>query len=158
MSGQHCAIPDPRQQRNILNFLFHGLDDQFSIGRIDLDCIAVANGTIENAAGNTVLNLSLDDALERTRTILRVVALGCQQVFRCITEVQCDMTVFQAWPQAIDLDLYNALHLIAGDLMEDDYFIDTVDEFWAQALFTQALSYHALHLLLVHAIEFGQPA
>src|SRR5438270_1742430 len=144
MSRQHCVLPGRRQQRNILNLLFNGLHEQFSSGRIDLDCIAVANGAIENAAGNTVLNLSLDDALERTRTILRVVALGCQQVFRCITEVQCDMTVFQAWLQAIDLDLYNALHLIAGDLMEDDYFIDTVDEFWAQALFSQPLPYHAL--------------
>src|SRR6266496_2293823 len=119
-----------------LRLLFHGLYDQFAIGCIDLDCISIANGTIEDAAGNTVFNLFLDDALERARSILRVVALGCQQVFRCITQMQGDMTVCQAWSQAIDLDLHNALHLIARDLMEDDYFIDTVDEFWAQALFS----------------------
>src|SRR5947209_2840743 len=80
-----------------VRLLFHGLNDQFPIGCIDLDCISIANGTVEDATGNTVLNLFLDDALERARSILRVVALGCQQVFRFITQVQGDMTVYQAW-------------------------------------------------------------
>src|SRR5437588_713922 len=103
--------------------LFPRRHDQSLSGWLDLDCISIAYGTVEDAAGNTVFNLFLDDALERARSILRVVALGCQQVFRCITQVQGDMTVYQAWSQAIDLDLHNALHLIARDLLEDDYFI-----------------------------------
>jgi len=64
-----------------LRLLFHGLYDQFAITRIDLDCISIANGTIEDAAGNTVFNLFLDDALERARSILRVVALGASRSF-----------------------------------------------------------------------------
>src|SRR5437762_2343226 len=31
--------------------LFHRLDHQFAVGCIDLDCISVANGTVEDASG-----------------------------------------------------------------------------------------------------------
>ncbi len=67
------------------------------------------------------------------------------------------MALFQARAQAIDLDIDDALHLVVLDLVEDDDLVDAVDELRPEALFTQALAYDALHLVLIHAIELVQP-
>src|SRR6266567_1636258 len=142
-------------------FLFlcsYGLYDEFTALRVDLDRSAIANGALENAAGDTVLDLPLDDALEGTGPELRIVAHLCQQVPRGVSELQCNVPLGQALAQALDLDVDNFLHLLARDLMEDDDLIDAVDELWTEALFPQALPDQALDLVLVHAIELVQPA
>src|SRR5258708_365643 len=55
----------------------YGLHDELAVLRVDLDRIAFMNGAIENTMGDTVLDLSLDDALEGPGPELRVVAHLC---------------------------------------------------------------------------------
>src|ERR1700686_3715794 len=140
-----------------LRLLSYSLHHELALPRVDLDRIAFANGAFKNAARDTVLDLSLDDALERARSILRVVAHVCQQVSRGGSELQGDVPLSQARAQAIDLDVHDVLHLLARDLMEDDDLIDTVDEFPSEAFFPQTLAHLALDLVLIHAVELVQP-
>ena len=76
--------------------------------------------------GDTVLDLSLDNALERACSILWVVAHLSQQVPRGVGKLQRDVPLGQAWAQTIVLDFHNVLHLLTRDLMEDDDLIDAV--------------------------------
>src|SRR6266446_10477667 len=71
--------------------------------------------------------------------------------------MQCNMALSQARAQTIDLYVNNIHHLFAGDLMENDHFINTVDKLWAEALFTQFLANHVLNIVLIHAIKLVQP-
>src|SRR2546421_10289035 len=68
------------------------------------------------------------------------------------------MTLSQTRAQAIDLDIYDVLHLLTADRMEDGDLIDTVDKFWPEAFFTQPLPNATLDLVFIHAIVFVQPA
>ena len=138
--------------------LSYWLHDELAVPRLDLECIAIANGALKNAAGDTVLDLLLDDALEGACPKLRVVTHLCQQVSCGVSELQRDVPLCQARAQAIDLDVHNVLHLLTRDLMEDDDLVDAVDELWAEAFFPQALANPALDLVLIHAVKFVQPA
>src|SRR5258708_8901550 len=71
--------------------------------------------------------------------------------------MECDVALGQARAQAIDLNFHDLLHLIASNLLEDDHFVNAVDEFWSETLFAQALAHQALHVILVHAVKFMQP-
>src|SRR6266699_2689884 len=84
----------------------YGLHEELAVPRIYLDCIAIANGAIENTTGDTVLDLLLDDASEGTGPVLRVVAHLCQQVPGSFSTLQHDVPLGQAWAQAIDLDVH----------------------------------------------------
>src|ERR1700730_626505 len=121
------------QKLSSLYFSMYGFQGQFAILDVDFDGIAVADGAVEDAAGYAVLDLFLDDALEGARTVLWVVAQVGEKFRGQVAQVQGDVTLFQARAQAIDLYLHDALHLIAGDLVEDDNFIDAVDELGSEA-------------------------
>src|SRR5258708_8343857 len=58
----------------------HRYQDQLAVLRVDLDRIAIANGAIENATGDAVLDFLLNDALEGACSKLRVEAHLCQQI------------------------------------------------------------------------------
>src|SRR5437763_4361701 len=68
------------------------------------------------------------------------------------------MTFSQTWTNAINLYLDNVFHLLLGNRMENNYFVDTVDELWSEAFVAQALANIALHLILVHTLVLRQPA
>src|SRR6266480_2708177 len=85
------------------------IQDDLAVLRVDHDRIALANSAIENAVGDTVLDLPLDDALEGTSPELRVEAHLCQQVPCGVSNLQRDVPLFQARAQAIDLDIHNVL-------------------------------------------------
>src|ERR1700694_3427624 len=127
---------------------------QFPVLDIYLDGIAVADGAVEDAAGHAIFDLFLDDALEGARTVLWVVAQVGEKFCGGVAQVQGDVTLFQARAQAIDLYLHDAPHLITGDLVEDDDFIDAVDELGSKALFAQALTHDALDVFFLHAVKF----
>src|SRR5260221_20349 len=134
-----------------LRLLSYGHHDELAVLRVDLDRIAIANGAIENATGDAVLDFLLNDALEGACSKLRVEAHLCQQIPCSIGELQRDVPLGQARAQAIDLDVHNVLQLLTRDLMEDDDLIDAVDKLRTEALFPQALTNQALDLVLMHA-------
>src|SRR5437868_1915940 len=68
------------------------------------------------------------------------------------------MMLSQTRAQAIDLDIYDVLHLLTTDRMEDDDFINTVDKFWPETFFTQPLPDVTLDIVFIHAVIFVQPA
>src|SRR5947207_1062633 len=136
----------------------YGLHDEFAILDIELDGIAIVNGTLKNAAGDAILDLLLDDAPEGACSKLRVVAHLSQQVACGVREFQGDVPLGQAWAQAIDLNVHNVLHLLTRDLMEDDDLIDAVDKLRTEALFPQPLTHQALDLGFIHAVKLVEPA
>src|SRR6266849_1977750 len=71
--------------------------------------------------------------------------------------MQSDMSFGQAQAQAIDLYVNNVHHLRAGNLAENDHLVNAVDELGSEALLTQALSYQALNVVFIHAIELVKP-
>src|SRR5450432_102217 len=56
-----------------------------------------------------------------------------------------------------DLDINDILHLLTCDLMKNDHLVNAINELRAEALFTQALTYSMLDLIIFHAIIFMQP-
>src|SRR5437588_202060 len=67
------------------------------------------------------------------------------------------MAFGQTRAQAINLYIDNVHHLGTSDLVEYDHFVNAVDELGSEAFLTQALSYQALNVVFVHAIELVQP-
>src|SRR5579883_74487 len=138
--------------------LVDDLHDELAVFRIEIDGIAIFDGAVEDGVGDAVLHFALDNTLERARAELRLVSHLTEQVFGRVAEGERDVALGQARAQAVDLNLHDLLHLVAGNLVEDDDLVDTVDELRAEALFTQALADDALHILLRHAIKLVQPA
>src|SRR6184192_4021445 len=68
------------------------------------------------------------------------------------------MALSQSRENPFDLDLHDALHLVASNLVEDDDLVDAVDELWPEALFAQAWTYSTLQLFLVQAVILLEPA
>ena len=126
-----------------LGFRLHtfGFNQQFPVPGVDLQDVAIANGAIQYGMRNAILDLFLYDTLERTGTKLRIIAQVGQQIFRGITQIECDMALSQAWAQAIDLDIHDVRICSRVDLMENDHLVNAVDEFWSEAFFTQSLPY-----------------
>src|SRR2546421_4148142 len=135
----------------------YGFQGQFPVLNVDFYGIAVADGAVEDGTGHAIFDLFLDDALEGTRTVLWVVAQVGEKFRGHVAQVQGDVTLFQARAQAIELYLHDALHLIAGDLVEDDDFIDAVDELGSEAFLAQALTHNALDIFFLHTVKFVQP-
>src|SRR2546425_1326336 len=84
-------LPSSVRMDFFLRLRTYGLQDELAVLRVDLERIAIVNGAIENAAGDTVLDLLLDDAPEGACPKLGVVAHFCQQASSGIGELQRDV-------------------------------------------------------------------
>src|SRR5712691_5651618 len=97
---------DPRGRPGSANPIFimshcilHHIQGQLAIPDINVDCIAVLYASFEDGAGNSILYFSLDDTLERARSILWIVAHISQHGPGLIAQMQGDMSLRQARAQ-----------------------------------------------------------
>src|SRR5437763_34032 len=91
-----------------LRLFSHRFDDNLAVPRVDLDRVAIVNGALQDAAGDTVLDLLLDDALEGGRSKLRVVAHLCQK-----DSFGCHTSSNSTWPAGAPMNsesLYSSMY------------------------------------------------
>src|SRR5688572_17826628 len=79
-----------------------------------------------------IFDLLLDGALQGSRAVHRVEAGFAEQVARSVVQHQIDVALRQAAAQVAELDVHDGTQLLAGERMEYDDVVDTVDEFGAE--------------------------
>ena len=108
--------------------------------------VAVMNLTFKNHGSEPVLHLFLYHALERARTIDRVIAPLCQPFPRGVIKRQRNLFIFQQRLNTPHLNIHNRPHMLAGEAVEENHFIEPVEEFWAEG------STHHLHHFFARGI------
>src|ERR1700693_2407918 len=94
----------------------------------ELDRRAVADLPGKQHLRQWVLHPLLDHAFQRTCAISRIVPLVGEPLPRLGVEAEPDLAVFQEPVQALELDVDDLAHILATEAMEEDDFIDAVQE------------------------------
>ena len=125
---------------------------------VDAHAVAVADLAGEDLSREAVLDALLDDALQRSRAELRVVAFarerdGCRR-----RDTERDAARREALAQVAELDLDDAAELLARQRVEDHGLVDAVQELWPQVLLEDAAHMrldHGVVLVAVRHLEDG---
>src|SRR5690606_18772110 len=104
------------------------VDGKLAVFRRHLDGVAVLDAPLENHAGQRVLQVALDHALERPRAVDRVVADVAQPGERPVVDLDRDLARRQQRPQAIELYLDDAGHVLPRQATEQQDLVDPVQE------------------------------
>src|SRR5581483_3163227 len=91
--------------------------------------VAIAELTLQQPHGQFVLQALLDDALERSRAVDRIVALLAKSPASRLGQLQRDLAILEqlAQPSKLDLaNLSNLSKLFAAQGAKDDHLIDAV--------------------------------
>src|SRR5450631_4569355 len=96
--------------------------------------VAVAQAALEDGHGEGVLEPPLDDPLERTRSIRRVIALVREEVECGRVDIEGDRPRRQTSTELPELDLDDLTELVTIQPRERDHVVDTVEEFRAEVL------------------------
>ena len=83
----------------------------------------------------------LDGSLDGTRSELRFVAFACQQVDGLVGDVEGDAVLAQQLADILHLQADNLLHFAPVEGMEDDDFVDTVQELGADAALDEQVAH-----------------
>ena len=70
----------------------------------------------------------LDDALERTGPVGRIVAFLGEELLRFVGQRETDVLLIEAFQQALQLDVDDAGDFFVGQSVENDRFVDAVEE------------------------------
>src|ERR1700693_6185308 len=97
-----------------------GLDQEAEWGGGDMDGVAVADAAFEDLLRQRGLELSRDDPFERPGAVDRVVALIGQPGLRRWVDLERDLALGQQSLQMSQLDLDDALHVLARDAPEQE--------------------------------------
>ena len=98
----------------------------------------------EQERGQRILQLLLDDPLERPRPVDRIVALVAEPVARRVVHIQRDLAVGQQGAQPFELDIDDGRHDLARQAVEQQGLVDPVDELRPE------VRPHHLHHLVPH--------
>ena len=104
----------------------------------DGDGVAFFHVATEDALAETILNVVLDGALQRTGTKLHVVALRSDELLRLVTDGEVVAQGLHAGEESAQLDIDDALDGFHVELVEGDNLVETVEELWGELL-AQAL-------------------
>src|ERR1035437_4556382 len=96
--------------------------------------VAVAQTALEDGHGEGILEPPLDDPLERTRPIRRVIALVREKVECGRVDIECDGPRRQASTELPELDLGDLTELVTIEPREHDHVVDAVEELRAEVL------------------------
>src|SRR6202022_2752544 len=92
------------------------------------DAIAVRKLTVEEAQRQRIDDLLLQGALERPGAVHGIVAEMRQQRLRAIGELEGDPALGKAARQPAQLNLNDSLDVLERKVLEDDDFVDAVQE------------------------------
>ena len=107
-----------------------------------LDRFTVHDCAGQQHLGQRILQLPLYDALKRARAVDRVVASIGEPDLRFLVDIEDDLALVQEPLQMLELDVDDPFHLIATEAVEQDDFVEPVEEFRPER------SAHDLHHLL----------
>src|SRR5580704_11785932 len=94
----------------------------------ELDSPAVAHLPGTQHLRQWVLHPLLDNAFQRTCAISRIVPLVGEPLPRLGVEAEPDLAVLEQPVQTLELDVDDLAHILATEAMEEDDFIDAVQE------------------------------
>src|ERR1700731_2200901 len=106
-----------------------GVDDKLAVRNRAPACFAVHDGAGQQHLRQRILQLPLDDALERARAVDRVVAGIGEPGFRLFVDFEHDLAIIEELLQMLELDVDDPLHLIAPEAVEQDDLVEPVQEF-----------------------------
>src|ERR1700677_492652 len=104
------------------------VDRQEALRNAELDRRAVGQFTGEQHLRQRVLHPFLDHALQGARAVGRIVPLVGQPLPRLGVEAERVLTVLEQPVQALELYVDDLAHVLAPEAMEEDDFIDAVQE------------------------------
>src|SRR5262249_55890696 len=107
----------------------------------------------QDLLGQLVLDEPLDGALERARAVLRIPAVLDEELLGRLRDVEREAAPREPLLEAAELDVDDALHLVAGQPAEDQDVVEPVEELRAEVL-AHLLQHRAPHqLVLLGGIE-----
>jgi len=95
---------------------------------------AVGDLAGEDLAAEVGLDLLLEEALQRARTVDGIVAGVGEVLLRAVGELELDLALAEALADTTELDLDDALQLLAREAVEDDDLVDPVQELGTEVL------------------------
>src|SRR5829696_3259138 len=142
------------------------LEDHVTLGRVDPDPVALAQLALQDRQREAVDEVALDDALERTGAVGRVVAEVAQEGPGVAGQLDLDAALPDPAGQALDLQVDDPADLRAVERVELDDVVQAVDELGLEVALRPDPSPgdvrgHDQHdVLEVHraALAVGQPA
>lgn len=127
-----------RQTKPCTTVLLHAAaavdGDGFSV-IIDVDGAVVGDGAVDNALGNVVFYLLLDDSAQRTRAVLYVVAFFDDIVHGGVADVEFDIALRQRLFEFAYENTGNLFDLVGFERMEETDDVYTVEEFGFEMTF-----------------------
>ena len=108
------------------------LEAQLLAGHINGHRMASRELSAKDAFGDRRLQFTLDSALERPGAIHRVVADTGESIEGIGVELKAQLLVFQALGQALHLQFHDLPQLLLLEAVEDDRFVEPVEELWAE--------------------------
>src|SRR5690554_999419 len=136
-----------------LRFLVGPREHDFAIGHIDVDHAGKLELARQDAIGEHVLDLVLDQAAQRASAVVGIVALLGQPLARFLADLKRDRVLDQALAYLVELQIDNLLDFRAAERTEDDGRIDAVDKLGAEG--TAQLLHDVLPHFLVVALLVG---
>src|SRR5262249_37043132 len=103
--------------------------DHFVAIRIDFDSIAFSKIALENFDGQRILDQSLDRSFHWPRAVNRVLTLVGKHCFGPFGIIKDHFSAPQVLAKSPELDLDNRLDFLATQAVEDNYLIDSIQEF-----------------------------
>src|SRR3954468_24900434 len=97
---------------------------QLVTGHVHGDNIALAERSLEHAAGQRIEEPPLQGPLERASPIYRIITLTDEEVFRRIAELDGYLAVTEPLQQPPQLDLDDLLDVLALQGVEEHDFVD----------------------------------
>src|SRR5262245_7062892 len=96
---------------------------------IDFDSIAFLKIPLENFDSQRILDQSLDGSFQGPRTVNGIITLVGKQCFGPIGNIKDHFSARQVLAQPPKLDLDNRLDFLVTQAVEDNYLIDSIQEF-----------------------------
>lgn len=108
------------------------VEDDGAVVHVDVDRAALREAAFEDGETERVEDVVLDGALERAGTVDGVVAVLGHQLCGGVAELELEPAGSEALVDASQLDVDDALEIRAFKAVEDDDFIDAVEELGAE--------------------------
>ena len=96
---------------------------------MDWHRIAILDRTREDEFGQRILHVFLDHALERTRPVGGIIALGGKPIARVRLQRDDDLAIRQKLVEPFHLDIDDGTHLVPLEAVEQDDLVDPVEKF-----------------------------
>mmetsp|Transcript_2996 Transcript_2996/g.6454 ORF Transcript_2996/g.6454 Transcript_2996/m.6454 type:complete len:218 (-) Transcript_2996:337-990(-) len=148
--GARCGRPDGHAFVGLGRA--HGLEMDAFVLNADFDAVALHKVAREDLLGDGSFQLALHRAFERARTVLGVVPDVRDKVKRGIIGRQRHFLVREALAHFLNLQLHNLAQLAAPERVEDDKFIQPVEEFRAESV-AHGVHHARLHRLVLRRVH-----